>query len=63
MIAWAKLEVLSIKEQTNHFALKTRLYLKAVQAAFDELQRIKSHQLKLEDNPMYSKQQATLLLE
>lgn len=63
MIAWTKLEVLSIKEKTNHFALKTRLYLKAVQAAFDELQKIKSYQLKLEDNPNYSRQQATLLLE
>ena len=63
MIAWTKLEVLSIKEKTNHFALKTRLYLKAVQAAFDELQKIKSYQMKLEDNPNYSKQQATLLLE
>jgi hypothetical protein len=63
MIAWAKLELLSIKEHTNHFALKTRLYLKAVQAAFDELQKIKSYQLKLEDNPSHRKQQTTLLLE
>ena len=63
MIAWAKLELLSIKEHTNHFALKTRLYLKAVQAAFDELQKIKSYQLKLEDNPSHRKLQTTLLLE
>ena len=30
MIAWTKLELLSLKEQTNHFALKTRVYVKAL---------------------------------
>lgn len=30
MIAWTKLELLSIKTQTNHFALKARLYLRAL---------------------------------
>ena len=44
MIAWTKLELLSIKEQTNHFALKTKLYVKALRAAFDELQMLKAHQ-------------------
>jgi len=42
MIAWTKLELLSIKEQSNHFALKSKLYFNAVRAAIDELQRLKS---------------------
>jgi len=41
MIAYCKFEVLKVKEQTNHFALKARLYLKAVRAAYDELAHIK----------------------
>lgn len=42
MIAWTKLELLSCKEQANHFALKSKIYVKALQAAFEELQRLKS---------------------
>lgn len=41
MIAYCKLEILKVKEHTNHFALKARLYLKAVKAAFEELAAIK----------------------
>jgi hypothetical protein len=35
--AFIKLEELKIKEHLNHFALKGRLYLKALKAAFEEL--------------------------
>lgn len=47
MIAWTKLELLSKIKQTNHFALKTQLYLKAVKASFEHLQQLKQIQLKL----------------
>lgn len=42
MIAWTKLELLSVKEQTNHFALKTKMYVKALRAAYQEVQRLKA---------------------
>lgn len=58
MIAFCKLELLKLKENTNHFALKSRLYLKAIKAAFDELQRLKCFQPMLND----SQQQAIPLL-
>lgn len=48
MIAWTKLEMLSIREQSNHFALKARLYVKALQAAYEELSLLKVAPLKLE---------------
>lgn len=63
MIAWTKLELLTIKTQTNHFSLKARLYLKAVQAAFDELQQVKQHFKKLEAPSNNFMQNSTLLLE
>jgi len=54
MIAWAKLEMLSMLEVSNQFALKARLYVKALQAAFEELQLLKSSYLKLESaNPKH----------
>jgi len=37
MVAVTKLECLTLIQQTNHSALKAKLYLKAVKAAFDEL--------------------------
>ena len=37
-----RLEWLSVKHGMNHFALRTRIYLKAVQHAFDELQLLKA---------------------
>ena len=40
MIAYCKLEFLSIKTSINHFALKYKLILKANQAALIELQRL-----------------------
>lgn len=39
--AFIKLERLKIVENTNHFALKAKLYLKATQAAFKELATLK----------------------
>ena len=48
MIAWTKLELLSLKEQTNHFALKTKMYVKALRAAFEEVQRLKTYLPKIE---------------
>lgn len=45
MIAYVKLEKLRVKERSNHFALKAKLYIKMVQAAWDELQRINARQL------------------
>jgi len=50
MIAFVKLELLSIKECTNHFALKSRLYVNALKMAFYELQHLKQFQPKLEGN-------------
>lgn len=57
MIAYCKLELLKFKEGTNHFALKQRLYIKAVQAAYKELQELKTYKPKID-----SKQQAVPLL-
>ena len=37
-----RLEWLSVKHGMNHFALRTRIYLKAVQHAFNELQLLKT---------------------
>lgn len=37
-----KMERLKIKTKMNHFALKTRLYLKAIRSAFDELQELQA---------------------
>ena len=50
--AFAKFERLKIKEQKNHFALKGQLYIKALQAAFAELQRL---QTMLDDKPSFAK--------
>lgn len=41
MLAWIKLEVLSLKHQSNHYGFKTKLYVKALRAAFCELQQLK----------------------
>ena len=48
MIAWIKLEMLSKVKQTNHFALKTKLYIKGIQASFEELQQQKQVCLRLQ---------------
>jgi len=41
LYAAARLEILSIKQKLNTFALKAKLYVKAVRIAFDELQALK----------------------
>jgi Transposase DDE domain len=51
MLAWIKLEVLSRKEQMNHYAFKSKLYIKALKASFVELQELKNKQLKQIDQP------------
>ena len=38
--AFFKLELLKVKHQLNHFALRSKLYIKALQASFAELQRL-----------------------
>ncbi len=48
MIAYCKLEILKFKQNLNHFQLKSRLYIRAVEAAFKELQRLKN-----ENNQIY----------
>lgn len=43
LCAYIKLERLKIQEKLNHFALKSKLYLKAIQASFAELQALKTN--------------------
>ncbi len=45
MVAVVKLECLKLTHQTNHFALKSKLYLKALKAAFDELKALNCQSL------------------
>jgi hypothetical protein len=40
LCAFIKLEKLKLKTRCNHFGLKARLYLRAVQSAFDELREL-----------------------
>ena len=42
LYAAARLEVLSIKQKMNTFALKSKLYIKAIRLAFEELQALKN---------------------
>ena len=37
MCAYIKLEMLKVSTQTNHFALKSKLYMRALRTAFDTL--------------------------
>ena len=41
VMAFVKLEVISIKKAVSQYALKSQLYLKGIQTAFDELNTIK----------------------
>jgi IS4 transposase len=41
MIAYAKLEILKVKQNANHFQIKNRLYIHALKAAFKELKNLK----------------------
>lgn len=45
MVAVTKLECLKLTHQTNHFALKSKLYLKAIKAAFAELRTLNCQSL------------------
>ena len=45
MVAVTKLECLKLTHQTNHFALKSKLYLKAIKAAFAELRALNCQSL------------------
>ena len=51
MLAWIKLEILSCKEHMTHYAFKSKLYFKALKAAFCELQELKKKQLLQIDKP------------
>lgn len=42
VMAFVKLEVLKVKKEVNQYALKSKLYLKGMQSAFDELRNIKA---------------------
>jgi len=41
LYAAARLEILSVKQKLNTFALKSKLYIKAIRLAFEELQALK----------------------
>jgi len=41
VIAVTKLQLISLKENTNQFYLKTKLYIEAIKGAFKELEYIK----------------------
>jgi hypothetical protein len=41
LCAYIKLERLKIAKKINHFALKEKLYIKAIQASFAELKKFK----------------------
>jgi hypothetical protein len=41
MLAYVKLEKLRLANAPDHFALKAKVYLAAVKAAYNELNRIK----------------------
>ena len=43
LCAYIKLERLKIKPKLNHFALKSKLYLSATRAAFEQLVKLKEH--------------------
>lgn len=40
MCAYIKLEMLKVTTQTNHFALKSKLYVRALRTAFDTLNEL-----------------------
>lgn len=46
MIGWTKLEMLAVMTQTNHFALKNRIYLKSLAGAWTQVQDLKSQHFK-----------------
>jgi transposase len=54
LCAYIKLERLKIQEKLNHFALKSKLYLKAIQASFAELQVLKTKLSKNEKQLLFA---------
>lgn len=48
MIAWAKLELLSLKHHLGHYAIKYKLYVNALKASFAKLQELKQQTSYLE---------------
>ncbi len=42
MVAFIKLESMKLKNNLNHFALKRKLYIKAIKSCFSELQKLKT---------------------
>ena len=54
LCAYIKLERLKIQEKLNHFALKSKLYLKAIQASFAELQVLKTKLSKNETQLLFA---------
>ena len=47
LCAYVKLEALKIRTECSHFALKQRLYMAALQAAFDQLQTFQPSNLRM----------------
>lgn len=47
LCGYIKLEMLKVETKTNHFALKTKLYVNALQSAFQTLQKLNPVQLAL----------------
>ena len=47
LCAFVKLETLKIKTKCNHFALKQKLYVAALQAAFSQLQTLQPDNLRM----------------
>ena len=45
--AFIRLEGLSVKAKTNHFALKKKIYIEALKTAFRELEKIKNNILQI----------------
>ena len=45
MCAYIKLELLKVSTQTNHFALKSKLYMRALRTAFDTLNQLQTIRL------------------
>ena len=45
MCAYIELELLKVSTQTNHFALKSKLYMRALRTAFDTLNQLQTIRL------------------
>jgi hypothetical protein len=52
LIAYVKFEKYKLGSKTNHFAIKSKLYINATKSAFQELGKLKSQYLNLDDLAM-----------